>query len=379
MRTRGWAGLLAATALALVLPLEGAPQKTVTLQRVDVTRLPDIEVYLTVTDAKGNSVLGLTEFEVSVGLDDAPQKIGALTSALSGGEFLAVALLFDRSGSMKKALDQTKAAAEQFIKRLSVDDRMAVVGFDDKVRVEAAFTADRTALQTAIRGLAPGNDTALYDAIRTALDLFKDVATKRQAILVLSDGKDTRSKATADEALADAKTRGVPIFALALGDLVNEAALWRLADETGGTVLKASRPEELLLLYQKIADQLKNQYLLRFTSTFGRDDRWHKLRVEVASAGEAAAVGDRDFISSFGLGVSRDVISGIERREEKRDILVDAALGALGGLILSLLLLVLLRLVRRDLTFRPVLVVGIVVLLLLLGGIVGVLIKELGA
>ena len=60
MRTRGWAGLLAATALALVLPLEGAPQKTVTLQRVDVTRLPDIEVYLTVTDANGNSVLGLT-------------------------------------------------------------------------------------------------------------------------------------------------------------------------------------------------------------------------------------------------------------------------------------------------------------------------------
>lgn len=70
MRTRGWAGLLAATALALILPLEGAPQKTVTLQRIDVTRLPDIEVYLTVTDAKGNSVLGLTKFEVSVGLDD---------------------------------------------------------------------------------------------------------------------------------------------------------------------------------------------------------------------------------------------------------------------------------------------------------------------
>jgi uncharacterized membrane protein YqjE len=73
------------------------------------------------------------------------------------------------------------------------------------------------------------------------------------------------------------------------------------------------------------------------------------------------------------------VINGIERREEKRDVLVYAALGALGGLILSLLLLALLRLVRRDLTFRPVLVIGIIVLLLLLGGIVGVLIKELGA
>ena len=379
MRMRGWAGLLAASVLAFALPLESAPQKTVTLQRVDVTRLPDIDVYLTVTDARGNSILGLTELEVSVELDDVPQKIGALTSALAGGEFLAVALLFDRSGSMKKALDQTKDAAEQFLKRLSVDDRMAIVGFDDKVRIEAAFTADRSTLQTALKGLALGNDTALYDAIRTALGLFKDVATKRQAILVLSDGKDTRSKAKADEVLAEAKKLSVPIFALALGDAVDETALRRLADETGGSVMKASRPEELLFLYQKIADQLKNQYLLRFTSTFGRDDRWHNFRIRVASDGDPAAVGQRDFISSFGLGVSRDVISGIERREEKHDVLIYAALGALGGLILSLLLLTLLRLVRRDLTFRPVLVVGIVVLLLLLGGIVGVLIKELGA
>jgi VWFA-related protein len=379
MRMRGWAGLLAALVLALALPLESAPQKTVTLQRVDVTRLPDIDVYLTVTDARGNSILGLTELEVSVGLDDVPQKIGALTSALAGGEFLAVALLFDRSGSMKKALDQTKDAAEQFLKRLSVDDRMAIVGFDDKVRIEAAFTADRPTLQTALNGLALGNDTALYDAIRTALGLFKDVATKRQAILVLSDGKDTRSKAKVEEVLAEAKKLSVPIFALALGDAVDETALRHLADETGGSVMKASRPEELLFLYQKIADQLKNQYLLRFTSTFGRDDRWHNLRIRVTSAGDPIALGQRDFISSFGLGVSRDVISGIERREEKHDVLIYAALGALGGLILSLLLLTLLRLVRRDLTFRPILVVGIVVLLLLLGGIVGVLIKELGA
>jgi VWFA-related protein len=379
MKTRGWAGLLAGTALVLVLPLGGAPQKIVTLQRVDVTRLPELEIYLTVTDGKGNSVLGLTELEVTVGLDDTPQKIGSLKSALTGGEYLAVALLFDRSGSMKKALDQTKDAAEQFIRRLSEDDKMAVVGFDDQVRVEAPFTGDRTALQAAIRGLVPGKDTALFDAIRTALDLFKDVSTKRQVLLVLSDGKDTRSKIKADEALAEAKRRGVPIYALGLGDAVDEAALRRLADETGGTVMKASRPEELLLLYQKIADQLKNQYLLRFTSTFGRDDRWHKLQIRVASPGEAAALAERDFISSLGLGVSRDVISGIERREEEHNVLVDAGLGALGGLILSLLLLLLLRLVRRDLTFRPVLVIGIVVILLLLGGIVGVLIKELGA
>jgi hypothetical protein len=42
--------LLLSVALLWAFPLLGSPQKAVTLQRVDITRLPDIDVYLTVTD-----------------------------------------------------------------------------------------------------------------------------------------------------------------------------------------------------------------------------------------------------------------------------------------------------------------------------------------
>jgi pSer/pThr/pTyr-binding forkhead associated (FHA) protein len=93
--------------------------------------------------------------------------------------------------------------------------------------------------------------------------------------------------------------------------LVNEAALRRLADETGGTVLKASRPEELLLLYQKIADQLKNQYLLRFTSTFGRgpdnllvlhDDQGSDRHAEILASPDGFLI--RDLGSANGTTVN---------------------------------------------------------------------------
>lgn len=378
MTRRAIAVLIAGAVLGGALPLAAEPQNIITIQRIDITRLPEIEVYLTVTDAKGNSVLGLTDLEVSVGLDAADQKIASLTSAITGGESLAVALLFDRSGSMKSALDQTVDAAVQFIRRLSVDDQMAVVSFDDQVRVESGFSGDQAALAAAVRSITPGKDTALFDALRAALELFKNVTTRRQAILVLSDGKDTRSRAKSDDVLVEAQAQGVAIFALGLGAAVDETVLRRFSDATGGAVLKASRPEELLLLYQRIADQLKNQYRLTFTSTFGGDEKWHALRVQVKGGGGAPAAAEREFISSFGPGISRDLLSGAERREEKHDVLMDAAVGAAGGLVLGLLLLALLRLARRDLEFRPVLVAAIILIFVLLGGVVGIVLKELG-
>jgi len=369
-----------AGAVLTAVPLRSAESpQVVTVQRIDVTRLPTIEVYLTVTDAKGKSILGLTDLEISVALDDASQKITSLSSAITGGESLAVALLFDRSGSMKSALDQTKEAAVQFIRRLSVGDKMAIISFDDKVRVESPFTTDRTALAGAIGAMAPGNDTALFDALGTALELFTGVDTRRQAILVLSDGKDTKSRAKAEAVLDKAKTQGVAVFGLALGDSVDLAGLDRFAGPTGGTVLKASRPEELLLMYQRIADQLNNQYHLAFTSSFGGDEKWHSLRIRIKGGDGTAGSAGRDFISSLGPGVSRDILSGAERREEKHGILMEAAVGAMGGLVLGLLLLVLLRLLRRDLEFRPVLVIAIIIVFVLLGSVVAIVVKELGS
>ena len=83
-------------------------------------------------------------------MDDAPQKISSLKSALEGGEYLAIALLFDRSGSMKKALEQTKEAGLAFLKRMSEEDQIAVISFDDTVRVDDNFSKDRALLENAI-------------------------------------------------------------------------------------------------------------------------------------------------------------------------------------------------------------------------------------
>ncbi|MFC2163712.1 VWA domain-containing protein, partial [Acidobacteriota bacterium] len=229
-------------------------QRNVTLQRIDVSQIPEIHLYFSVTDETGNSILGLTEEEILLTADEAPQVISSLKSALEGKEYLAVALLFDRSGSMKKALEQTKKAAINFVKRMSLDDQIAVISFDDIVRVDSNFSKDRVMTENAIRGIDLGKDTALYDAIKQALSLLQNTQTKRQAIVTLSDGKDTKSKLNKEEILLEAKNSGVPLFTLGLGANVDEKGLIDMSSETGGNFFKAASPEDLLLLYQTIAE-----------------------------------------------------------------------------------------------------------------------------
>lgn len=370
------AGLLLTVLLSAAFPGPASPQKSVALQRIDITGIPDIVLYLTVTDAKENSVLGLTDQEMSVLLDGRPQKITSLRSAIQGGEFLAVALLFDRSGSMKKAMAETKEAAVGFIGRLSVDDQLAVISFDDRVRIDAPFSSDRAVIETAVRGIATGLDTALYDAVQVALELLQSVGTKRQAILILSDGKDTKSRRQRDDVLSNAKMRGVPIFTLGLGDSLNEGELLKLSAETGGQFVKAVQAEDLMRVYQKIAERLKNQYRLSFVSEFGQDDRWHQLLVRVTDDRESSESSPREFIASKGPGVSREIVSGFERRAAEWNYLLYGGVGAGLGLLLGFLLFILIRALRPDLALRFPLVMLIILLTLLLGGIVGLVLKS---
>ena len=369
--------LLTATCLS-VAPRLGAPARTVALQRVDLSGLPAVVVYATVIDERGQSVLGLTDREVSVAIDAVPQAVTSFASAISGGEHLSVALLFDRSGSMKTAIGRTKDAALEFVRRLSRDDRLAVVSFDDTVRVDSPFSSDRAALESAIQGIATGTDTALYDAIRQALDLLASERTKRQAIVVLSDGRDTKSTRPADEVLAAAKNRRRADLHVRSRRRVNTAVLARLATETGGTSATAREPDELRLLYQRIADELSNQYILAFTSSFGEDGAWRRLRIDLHDAKGSVASAERPFISDARAGCEPRTRQRLraERRaprarswRPRRGARPAWGSGSCSCCSSGSL--------RRDVSLASPLAIGIVMLSGALGGIAGVVVKSL--
>ena len=345
--------------------------KSVDLQRVDIRSLPEIRVYFTVTDEGGESVTGLTEEELEITIDDVVQPLSSLTSAFEGGTFLAVALLFDRSGSMKSAIERTREAGTAFLQRMSADDRIAVFTFDHEVRMDSAFTADRSVSRLAMKAIALGGDTALYDALHDAVEVFLSVQTPRQAIVVLSDGKDTKSRMEREAVLAKVNGAGIPVFAVNLDTAGDANNLRDVCAQTGGRYFEAASPAELLSLYRTIADQLNNQYVAAFTSSSGLDERFHGLKITFKDPSGESVSAARDYVATKGPGVPLETVSGFERKLEQQSLIPYVGFGLLFGLMIGMVLLLLMRLIRSDVRILSPAGIGLLLLCLLLGGIVG--------
>lgn len=178
-----------------------------------------------------------------------------------------VVLLIDTSGSMAgRPIEDAKAAARGFLNQLSADDRVALVSFAFKPTVVSTFTNDRTALLAAIDGLQASGETAVHDAIVSAAGLVGQ-SDRQVTLVLLSDGGDTVSVNTFNNAVSAVKASGAPVFAVALesGEW-DPQALQTLATASGGRYLATADSAELTSLYQGIARELTSRYLVTFTS-----------------------------------------------------------------------------------------------------------------
>jgi len=164
-------------------------------------------------------------------------------------------------------LDQAKAAARQFVNGKQPNDQIALVSFNSQPRVLVNFTSDANALLSGINGLAATGETALWDAVNTSVALFNDHPNLQPNLLVLSDGKDTVSKATSDQAKSAAQAAHVTVYAVGLsGGDFDGAALKDLTASTQGQYAETADPTQLSGLFGAVQKSLQNQYLITYKS-----------------------------------------------------------------------------------------------------------------
>ena len=199
---------------------------------------------------------------------------------------VGIVLVIDTSGSMRanNRLEQAKTAAKGFVDRKLANDQIALVTFSNEPRVAVNFTSDPGPLVTAIDGLQPAGETALWDGVRTGSNLLAERADLLPYLVVLSDGADTVSQSAAGDAFGSARSARAGVFAVALtGSGESDApALRSLADETGGTFFETRDASELARIYADLQGVLQNQYELSWTSTAKTPEL--ALSVKVGSA-----------------------------------------------------------------------------------------------
>jgi Ca-activated chloride channel family protein len=243
-----------------------------------------VEVYATVTDAKGELYTGLRREDFEVYENNQLQEV----SAFAAGEFpLTVALGVDRSWSMAgEPLRLAKQASQAFLRALKPADRAMVVAISSDADVIAPLTTDRLEQSRAIAGLDPWSTTALHDGIIAALDRLEP-EPGRQALVLFSDGVDRYSAKTSSDVLERARRSSALVYPIAVGR-TRPPLLAELAVLTGGRSFLLRDIKELEKTLADIARELRYQYLLGYApaeSIKPKTREWRSIRVVVKRPG----------------------------------------------------------------------------------------------
>ena len=177
-------------------------------------------------------------------------------------------MVLDKSGSMNQpANDQDKGskiqalrvAATRFVKSIGSTRRTSILEFSDAVQNPTPFTNNKFALKGAINGITAKGETALFDAVYTAVaTLDAEGADGKRAVVALTDGIDNMSRRRVDEVIARAKEAKIPLFMLGFGRKgeLDVATMEDMARQTGGKFYYAGNEKELIELFEDLTIKL---------------------------------------------------------------------------------------------------------------------------
>lgn len=274
-----------------ILLLTSLPS-TVQAQEVDDVLRVDTELVIlniTVTNKAGEYVSGLKLTDFKIFEDGKEVKPELITSfSLQEAPFASVVLL-DASGSMENRMSLARSAAIRFLDGLRAEDVAAVYKFDTKVEPIQDFSSGRDLAQMAY-GVRARGMTTMNDAIVQAAEALTGRSENRKAIVVLSDGVDTYSRASPDKALERALAVGASIYTVdmsskdgALRNLRNTSVLKNLAEKSGGRFVATPGGPGLREAFSSIAEELGRQYTIAYRPLNpARDGKWRTLEVKVS-------------------------------------------------------------------------------------------------
>lgn len=278
--------------LAILLAGLACPDLIRSQQDDDVVRVnTDLVVLnITVTDKAGQYVPGLRLSDFTI-FEDGKEVSTQLVSSFSVHEspFASVVLL-DTSGSMESRLSLARSAAIRFLDRLREEDVAAVYKFDSKVEQVQEFSTSRDLAPMAYGVRAKGM-TTLNDAIVDAAKALSARPEKRKAIIILSDGVDTYSKASSEKAVESALAIGASIYAVDMSanegpgfhNQQSAAILKSFAEKSGGRFVATPGGPALREAFASIAEELGHQYTIAYRPLNPvRDGKWRKLDVKIS-------------------------------------------------------------------------------------------------
>ena len=268
-----------------------------------------VSVPVMVSDPVGGAVRGLAGSDFTI-WDDGARRQAAFFADTE--EPIQIVLMLDTSKSTTTVLDRIRKAASEFVSQLRPRDEAMVVSFDAEFRVLGRWSSDGREIKLAIRKAEVGDfvGTRMQDAVVRVVDKNLRSSRGRKAIILLTDGQDYGSTASAEDmvrAVVDSGTVAYPVFyrvnryelarklfGVSLSRSSAAGAMWeederaaavllrKVAEDSAGSFYQ-SEMTDLKKTFAQVAEQLRHQYLLAFYPDPARvDGNEHALRVTVS-------------------------------------------------------------------------------------------------
>jgi Ca-activated chloride channel family protein len=234
-------------------------------------------VPVTVTDARDRPVEHLTAGSFRVFDDDVEQKI--VSFAIEEGP-VSIGFLIDASRSMKRRMEPSTEAVEQFLATLIPEDEFFLIRLSDIPILITRFTRNPDDVLNSLSLVQPRGWTALHDAICLGVQQMRSARNSRRALFLLTDGADNNSRYTGSEVRALIRESDVRVYSI--GIFENPGLLEKLAEDTGGRAYFAHRLKDLPDIVERLGREFRSEYVLGYYSPqHARDGKYHKIRVEL--------------------------------------------------------------------------------------------------
>ncbi len=333
---------LALAAAGVVSGQDSRPQQP-TDPSPDATFSTDVKVVnvlATVRDKQGKIISDLTKDDFDLLEEGRPQTIRYFTRETDLP--LTLGLLVDTSLSQRRVLGEEKDASRRFVEKVLREDRdqTFLIHFDHDTELLQDLTSSRAKLEHALDNVALPDDarpqfgngggsypggggrrrsnqpgTTLYDAVFLASDELMRKRMGRKALILLTDGVDNGSKTSLPESIESAQRGDTLVYSIWFTGEEQQAApyggggfggrrrgggfppamqsqrpdgkkiLQQISRETGGGFFEVSRKMSIDQIYDRIEEELRNQYSLGFTPAKTDGFGFRRISVTVKQKG----------------------------------------------------------------------------------------------
>ena len=272
--------------------------------QVDDANYPEVRVAVAAADANGVALSGLSVDQFVVTQNNQPVDITSV-SEVTDGIPLHVVLALDVGKNMAGApLQATTQAAQSLVDKLTPVDQVALLKFRNDVTLAAPLSTNHHIIGQALQTLRGEGATRLYDGVYEAVKLLENTPPGRRAVVIFTDGTDSGSKLTLDDAVAQAQRFAVPLYVIGYGPKINATVLARLAQRTGGAYARAPRDEDIPAAFAQVLGDLRRAYQITYTANAPADGKAQELRVALNSPGGSAQTTGRVTARSGNLSVA---------------------------------------------------------------------------